>query len=329
MIDHILRLPSQLTSRIAVEGKPPPRTPRGLTLIGTGGSGIAGEFLKAWLETSQFPIHLVQGFRLPPEAKIGPAAIAVSYSGATEETLSAALEARARGNLIGVVASGGPLLDLGTKEGLLQARLPPGLQPRAALGHSFRALCEMLVAAGVDVRLSALGRTARLLRSVRRLYDPGTPEGRNPAKQQARSLYRKTPVVYSEAGLAPAAHRWVHQLNENAKVLAWSGLLPQMNHNGIVGWTRDPLSQNYVAVFLREKKMEKAAQLRFQVTLNMIRTSTHAGEHVFDSESRLDNLFHAAYLGDFTSYYLALLRGVDPTPVEPIQKLKRTLRRRT
>ncbi len=308
----------------------PPTSPRAIVVAGMGGSAVGGDFLHALLApTAAIPVITVRDYRLPAFVGSDTLVFACSYSGETEETLAACRAASAAGAAVVAVTSGGALAEMAEAGGHPVVRVPPGLQPRAALPHL---LMPMLRVAG---RLGAGGvtgpevsETAALLDEMAALWGPQTPAGANPAKDLAAALVGAVPVIYaSSPGFEPAARRWKTQLNENSKVFACWGTFPEISHNETLAWERSPESGLRLhAVLLRDREEGARNAQRVALTREL---SLGGAVGITDVWSRGDGLLarllSLVLFGDLVSVYLAVLSGVDPTPVEAIAEIKRRL----
>ena len=212
-------------------------SPTGVVVAGMGGSAIGGDLVLAAQLALPVPAAVVRGYELP--AWVGPSTlvVAVSYSGNTEETLACVEAALARGCTPLCVASGGRLAALAAERGLPLVTVPPGLQPRAAVGYLAMPLLaalerlELVPSAEKDVE-----EAAAVVREMTALLAPTEDEGCNLAKDLARRLHGHVPLVYGAGLSAPAARRWKTQLNENAKAMAFWAELPELDHNEIEAW---------------------------------------------------------------------------------------------
>jgi len=301
-----------------------------VVVAGMGGSAIGGDVIRAATsETLRAPMIVCRDYRLPGFVDSSTLVFASSYSGNTEETLSAYEQARTAGASIICLTSGGKLAALASSAGYPVILLPSGLPPRAALGYSAVMLLGALRALHLvpDTEVP-LRETVEVLRRRVDLYVPESPESGNPAKKLARSLHRRLVAIYaSSAVLEPAAVRWRGQIEENAKSLAFHHLVPEMNHNELVGWEFPmPLLQRIAVVFLRDKGDHPQVQRRFDLTRNMVGRRTGIVHDVWsEGDSLLARIFSVICLGDFVSFYMACLNQVDPTPVPVIETLKKQL----
>lgn len=300
---------------------------KNLSILGMGGSGISGDIARIVFEPHlKIPVTVNKSYDLPAFVNDNSLVLAVSYSGETEETLSSARIALERGAQLVAITSGGALLDLAKKEGLPLIRIPEGLQPRLAVGY---------LSIPVLIYLSSLGFVYSIEDDIEELiemlntksteYKSKVPTEKNQAKQLAKQVYGKIPIIYGDSGISGlAALRWKCQFNENSKVPAFYNHLPEMNHNEIVGWEEMVnTSREFFLMTLRDSTENPQLSKRFVATKELI-SDRFSGFIELESQgrSRLAKLFSLIYLGDFISVYLALLNGIDPTPVDRIQVLK-------
>jgi glucose/mannose-6-phosphate isomerase len=334
MLDHLTGFPDQLAEAQRIgEDVPLSVSPDGVTSIvalGMGGSAIGGSIIGAYLAAElPVPFRVSRDYSVP--GFVGPRtlAIAVSYSGNTEETLSAYRAARVRGARMIAVTTGGELARLAEEAGDAVVRIPAGLPPRAAIGYSLVPVLIVLTRLGYASDQSAgLEEAIALARTLGKDYGPATPACRNAAKELAQWMHGQIPVIYGSAALtAPVAERWCGQLSENAKTIGHWNELPEMNHNEIVGWAgARGVAGGARVVFLRDADDHLRVSKRAELTREAV-ARAGAGTRVVESvgERLLARLFSLVILGDFASFYLASLSGVDPTPVEPIDRLKKAL----
>jgi len=299
-------------------------------VAGMGGSAIGGDLLRTYLlESLAVPFLVHRDYSLPPFVGPGTLIFLSSYSGNTEETLSAAEQAlRAKARIV-AVAGGGELARLAGREGFPLIRLPGGMPPRAAIGYSFMALLGSLVRIGlVDDRTADVKETIGLLEEKKAAYGIPAPAPENPAKRLAGKLFGKFPVIYAWSRRYQAvAVRWRGQLAEIAKQLSSHHLLPEMNHNELAGWQHPAaLLSQAVVILLRDDQEPERIERRMDLTARSLAESAGRVIEVrAHGRSLLARLFSLIYLGDWVSYYLAALNGVDPTPIERIEQLKSRL----
>jgi glucose/mannose-6-phosphate isomerase len=306
------------------------REARNLVITGLGGSAIGGDTARSVLgESLTIPLIVNRDYRLPHFVDSSSVVLACSYSGNTEETLSAYQDARRAHAFIVCITSGGRLAEMARQDGVPFVPLPGGFPPRAAFGYSSLAILGTIQALGlVPDQSASVDEACALVASLLKRYSPAVPEVGNPAKRLARSLHGKIVAVYgSNSILDAAAARWRGQMEENAKNLALHHVLPEMNHNELVGWLNPPQAlRNVGVVFLRDKGDHPQVQRRFDLTREVIEEKAGVVQEVWsEGDSPLARVFSVVYLGDFVSLYLAYLNGADPTPVEVIETFKRKL----
>jgi len=296
---------------------------------GMGGSGIAGDVLAAIAaDSSPVPFEIVKGYRLPSWVGPNTLVLCASYSGNTEETLSCFDQALERKSRVVVLATGGQLA--ARADELEIARVAPveDLQPRQALASlSVSALVVADELGLIDVS-EDMAETQAVVAGRVKLLGRTSATIENEAKTLAIQLTGKMPLVWGQDGvLAVAATRWRGQLNENAKVQAFSSAFPELDHNEIVGYEPGaPGLADLAIVVLRMPGENPRIAKRIDATLDRVRPQVGSIlEARAVGESSLARLMSSVVLGDFTSVYLALRRGVDPTPVEAIEELKRRL----
>ncbi len=302
---------------------------RTIVLSGLGGSAIGGDLLRTYLADSMgVPFLVNRGYTLPAYVGKDTLVIISSYSGNTEETISAHKDAARRKAKVLCISTNGMTAKLAASYGHPCITIPGGLSPRAAVGYSFFPLLMALRSMGfVKVPESELRETVSLMRKLSAQWsDPAGPA--NEPLALAKQLYGKLPVVYSSTEHLDAINvRWKGQINENAKQLAGGHVLPEMNHNELVGWKHLPdLLRSVHVVFLKDRGTHKRVALREQLTRDWI--APMAGG-VTEVQSRgkgtLARMFSLIHFGDWVSLYLAVLNGEDPEPVEAINVLKNAL----
>jgi glucose/mannose-6-phosphate isomerase len=309
-----------------------PRAAAGADVLvcGRGGSAIGGDFAAAWAAPHGVRIAVHRTYGLPAWLDRRTLVLFSSYSGNTEETL-AAFDASSNESPRACITTGGMLAARATGARLACCPLPPGLQPRAALGHSLVAVLAMLHACGVVPDPGPdLAAAAAHLRELWRQCAPQNPEAQNPAKRLARRWRGRLPVVYTGTGCtAPVGVRWRGQIAENAKQLATHAVFPELDHNEIMAWTALPdLRRHAVLTILRDRDDQGPVARRMQITAEILSSRVGAIEWIETAGSGvLERILGAAFLGDLASVYLSFLNGVDPTPVAEIETLKAQLAR--
>jgi glucose/mannose-6-phosphate isomerase len=322
-----LRAAAERLSTIEVPRAPEPW--QGVAVLGMGGSAMGADLLRgAFSDRARLPIVVSREPELP--AWVGPSTlvIASSHSGGTAETLAATRAAIERGASIVAVTSGGEMAALGDAHGTRVA-IAPGGQPRAALGSSAGLVLCVLAAAGVidgDVARAELLASAAACDEGTARFGPGIPTAANPAKEMARWLESRIAVVIGGGHLAPVARRWKTQLNENAKTWAAWDELPELAHNTIVGLDAAPVLRHAVHVILLHGTETPEAAARRRAVEDELEVSETAHTTLsVEPGARLAEAFAGIILGDWVSYHLAMLRGVDPTLIDPIVRYKARL----
>jgi len=299
-----------------------------VTFLGMGGSAVAGDVVRSvFRERLGVPVDVNRSPLLP--AYCGPHTLVVSssYSGNTSETLTAFREAVARGCRILAITSGGTLAEEARTAGIPVVPVPSGFQPRAALGHLGFASLGALEAMGLLPGLiDDVAETVAELTRLVGLLGPASPRSGNPAKQLAGLIGDRIPVIWGAEGIgAVAAMRWKCQMNENGKVPAFASSMSELDHNEVVGWTR-PYGERCTLIALRHDGEHPELAARFSLSYDIARDAGVAIEEVHGTgSSSLTRLMALIIAGDFASAYVGIRRGVDPTPVAVIERLKAAL----
>lgn len=301
-----------------------------IIVLGMGGSAIGGDLVRdAVAQECPAPIRVLRDYSLPADAGAGTLVIGSSYSGETEETLAAFGEAAKRGCHLLVVAGGGRLLEEARSRGLPFLTIQYQGEPRAVLGYGFFLLLGVLHRLGlVTDKFGDLEEMDRVLKSVDSLLEPSIPLANNPAKALAQRLHGRLAVVYGGGILEGVGRRWKGQINENAKSWAFYETFPELNHNAVVGYDfpRD-LAGRILVVLLHCGRLHPRVKSRYQITQQILQQKGVEFQ-VVSSEGNgiLSQMMSSVLIGDYTSYYLALLNRVDPSPVEIISFLKDRLK---
>jgi len=300
-----------------------------IVVLGMGGSAIAGDYLRALLALeSRVPVLNCRGYDLPSTVDQNTLLIASSYSGNTEETLSAFQQGLATAAKKVAITSGGQLLATARANGIPTFSFDYRAEPRAALGYSLMPLLAIAEKIGVTQGMEAdVEEAVAIMEDLQGRIDATIPQSGNLAKQLAERLYGHLPVIYGAGFLAAVAHRWKTQLNENAKVWAFYEELPEANHNAIVGYALPPsIAQAAFVIFLRSPALHPRLLLRYQLTQQALAEAGVAYETVEgEGRSPLAQMMSLTLFGDYVSYYLALLNGVAPSPTQAIDELKARL----
>ncbi len=300
-----------------------------VAVAGMGGSAIAGDIARSYLyRTLQIPFVVCRHYRLPGFVNRKALVICSSYSGNTEETLAAYDNAMDDFAKVIVITSGGKIYDKAMADGVPVIKIKGGLQPRAALGYSIAPLLILLGRLGLcEDQSRAVSRTAASMKSWADQYK--SDDNNNPALLLAKQIYGTIPVIYSGYERTDAvATRFKGQISENAETLAFANVFPEQNHNELVGWNNTyGANDKFTVIMLRDVQEHKRIALRMEIVAAYLRDK---GIKVIALENRdgddLERIFYFIQMLDFTSYFLALLNGVDPTPVAPIDYLKNRLK---
>lgn len=333
MFAHIRDFPEQVREAIAIGTSAPLRLPvkriRQIVLCGMGGSAIGGDLLRSYSAGELgLPFLINRAYTLP--AFVGPDTLVIvaSYSGGTEEAIACHREALRRKAPVLCITAGGGTEKLARSRKSPVIKIPGGLPPRAALGYAFFPLLLAFI------RLGLLKDRPRDLRETLRMLDEksheyGKPDlSSNRALQLASRLRSRLAVVYSSSERLDAVNtRWRCQVAENAKTLMFGNLFPEMNHNELVGWkVLGPVMRETEVLFLRDRSDHPRVQHRIELTKGIIARYTPRVTEIWsEGTSLLARMFSLIALGDWVSFYLAILNGEDPTPIEVIDYLKHEL----
>jgi glucose/mannose-6-phosphate isomerase len=312
----------------AAQGLPSGDDLTAVAFCGMGGSAVAGDVVRAlYAARLHLPVTVIRTPELP--AWCGPHSLVVvsSYSGNTAETLTLFEEAVARGCRIIVVSSGGQLAQRASELAVGTVGVPARFMPRAALGYLTLGVLGALESVGLVPSVAPdLDETLRELGRILEVNGSEVPAPNNPAKTLALRIGERFPLVWGAEGLAAtAAYRWKTQFNENAKVPAFWGALPEVDHNEVVGWA-EGAGRSFFLVALRHDGEHEEVAARFPLSIEIARSSGIEAEEIRASgASGLSRLLELVLHGDLVSTYHAIARGVDPTPIDAIARLKRAL----
>ena len=335
MYQLIYEFPSQLQNALNLSQKlvlPPLKADvfKNVIVTGMGGSAIGGDLIRSYL-TYEFklPLFICRNYKLPRFVNENSLVFVSSYSGNTEETLSAYQEAKKNRAKIISISSDGELLKLSGADGFPFLKIPSGYPPRAALGYSFVPILAFLERLGfVSGKIEEIEKTIEFLTSRRENLSIDKSPEKNIAKNIADELFGKLLIIYSGADhFDTVAYRWKGQICENSKMLCFNNVFPEFNHNELVGWEiLSGMENKIVVIVLKDRKDHPQIKKRMEIVKGIIQKK---GAKLIQLESEGENLlsriFSLIQLGDFVSYYLALLNQVDPTPVKLIDYLKSEL----
>lgn len=319
-VDDAVRIGKSAKIKLNVKGI------RNIVLTGLGGSAIGGDLLRSYLSNElSVPFFVNRHYLLPKFVDKNSLVIVSSYSGNTEETNSAHLDAIKRKARILCITTGGETEKIAAKHKQAVVKIPPGLSPRAALGYSFFPLLVVLSRLGIiKSKAKEIQETISLLKAKASIYsDLNAPD--NAPLRLAQQIKGHLPIIYSATEHFDTINvRWRGQMAENSKQLAYGHVLPEMNHNELVGWKvgAERMKQMEV-IFLRDKGTHKRVAMREEITKGVIQQyASHVTEVWSEGNSLLARLFSLIHFGDWVTCYLAILNNEDPTPVKVIDYLK-------
>ncbi len=323
-LDDVLALPEHLRDalwRVESAGLEEVEA-SGLIVCGMGGSAVGGALARSALgDRLGLPMLMFRDYELPPWTSPDRAVLCSSYSGNTEETLACFEAAEALGARRFVATTGGALAEAARAAGVPVIGLPGGLQPRHSVGYGFTVACEVaaLIGAAPGMRTEIDTAAAHLESSRDRIVAQ--------AAEVADRIGDALPLIYGFDVTVPVAYRWKTQINENAKRHAFSNQLPELDHNEIVGFTSNS-GGPFAAVFLTDSDQHPRQRERAELTAKVIEPgAADVLTLETEGETRISRLLHAVQLGDLVSLFLAARAGVDPGPVELIERLKAELGR--
>jgi glucose/mannose-6-phosphate isomerase len=320
MIDDVLGIPDQLRDALwRIESARLESAPSaGVFVCGMGGSAIGGDLAAAAIgDRLTAPMVTVRGYALPSWATPEWTVLCSSYSGGTEETLACFEAAEALGAKRLVASVGGPLVDRARETEVPVIGLPGIFQPRAAVAYMVVVAAEVASLAGIAPRLhTEIDAAAAFLTDQAETLQ-------QQAREIATLIAGAVPVIYGSDLTAPVARRWKTQVNENAKFPAFWGELPEADHNELCGWAGAAGDERAAAIFLEDRDQHPRIARRFELTAKSVKSGAAAVVRVETAgETRLERMLWAVMLGDLVTLELARQRGVDPLPVETIERFK-------
>ncbi len=307
--------------------------PKSIIVVGMGGSAIGGEILKDWLRDKlPIPIIVCRDYTLPAYANKNTLIFVNSYSGNTEETLTAFLEAVKRKCTTTAVTSGGQLEAFCKKLQIPHVIIPKGLPPRVALPYLFFPLPVLMEKMGIlsNVR-NELEEAIQILQKVSKANAPNVPTTDNQAKKIAQEIMETIPVIYGFRQYTSIAHRLKAQFNENSKVPSKSEAFPELNHNETVGWEApEALTKKQSIILIRDPQEPPEIKNRIETTTNLVfKKAKKVLQIEAEGTGKLAKMFSVLCIGDYASVYLAILQNKDPTPVDIIVRVKSELAKKT
>ncbi len=324
MKDYINAFPHHLKNAIEIAEKTSlyssKREIKNVLICGLGGSGIGGTILNDIVSLKiSIPIVSTKDYSIPNFVNKHTLVIANSYSGNTEETLHALEKCQAKGAEIAVITSGGTLKEIAEENDYNTIIIPSGHPPRAMFGYAFTELFYMLNHYAIidDSFKSDFKKGIRLLENEKH-------EIQKQAMKLSEKIHNTTPVIYVANGFEGVAVRFRQQLNENSKMLCWHHVVPEMNHNELLGWRTN--IDNLAVVYFRNKSDYKRTQIRMDINKRVIAKYTNNISEIWSKgDSLIENTLYHVNLGDWTSWYLSEMNGVDAIEIDIINFLKQEL----
>ncbi len=301
---------------------------KNIVVIGMGGSAIGGDLVRSYLASKLLvPFQVIRNYVLPEYVDDETLVIVSSYSGNTEETLAALDDAVGRKAMIAAISTGGMLEDVCKLNEIPMAKLPEGLQPRAAIGYSFVPTLLFFEKIKLVKNLTKdVESTIKLLQQTRVEFIEDNDIDNNPAKKMAKSIFGKIPIIYSGPTITDVVGiRWKGQICENAKNLAFANHYAEFNHNELVGWADsiNKFKKNLIVLQLHDADDHIQIVQRMDIVHKLIaELDVEVLEINSIGAAPLERMFYLIQFGDFMSYYLAILNDVDPSPVKVITRLK-------
>lgn len=302
---------------------------RNIIITGLGGSAIGGDLLRSYLQYEiKIPVQVNRNYFIPAYANENTLVICSSYSGDTEETLSAYNDAKTKGCKIACISAGGKLTVMSENDGNYVVKVPRGFQPRCALAFSFITMLMLFV------KLKLIAEhdhdIAKLidLMNERSMKYSAFDSSTNAAVNIAEHLHGRIPIIYSSNDMLDIVNlRWRGQFAENSKTLAFGNYFPELNHNEIVGWQENSdFLRNFALIYLLDREDYSRIIKRQKITKEILEPYRGIDIEIeSEGNSKLERIFDLVYLGDWISFYLAVINKTDPTPIVKINILKNKL----
>jgi glucose/mannose-6-phosphate isomerase len=317
----IAAFPDNILEALEIASKSSFRKPeteiRNILITGMGGSGIGGKIVSQWIQDEvKVPITLINDYNLPTFVDKHTLVIGSSYSGGTEETLISIEQAHRQGARIIGIGSGGELKAFCDNNGHESVKVPGGKPPRTQLAYSIVQLANILSQLGL-----ISSKCLDDLRSSRELIIKESEDIKTKAMNLANFMDHKVGIFYAGARYEGIAVRARQQFEENAKYLCWHHVIPEMNHNELVGWGGG--DDRFAVVFIQTNDLIPRNQKRYEITMDLVKKKTsHVTEIVAKGNNTVERSFYLIHLVDWASLYLAQKNGVDPIDIDVISYLK-------
>ncbi|MEO8514103.1 MAG: bifunctional phosphoglucose/phosphomannose isomerase [Ignavibacteria bacterium] len=302
---------------------------KNIIITGLGGSAIGGDLLRSYLQYEiKVPVQLNRNYYIPAYANEHTLVIASSYSGDTEETVSAYNDAKSKGCKIVCISAGGNLTVMAENDKNFVVKVPRGYQPRCALAFSFFTMLLFFIKLKfIASRDEDIQKVIERMKEKSGIYSDLQTQP-NPAVKIAEHLNGRIPIIYSSNDLLDVVNlRWRGQFAENAKTLAFGNYFPELNHNEIVGWQENSdFLRNFALIYLLDREDNPRILKRQKITKEILEPYRGIDIEIeSEGSSKLERIFDLIYLGDWISFYLAVINKVDPAPIEKINILKNKL----
>ena len=300
-----------------------------IVICGMGGSAIGGDLSKSLINSSlSLPLVINRNYSLPNWVNGHTLVICCSYSGNTEETLSAYHDALSKGASVIGISTGGELTKLLDENNHDKVVIPSGLQPRAAVAFSFIPLLYLLSQLELIDKtiLDEIDSSVDKIKLARNIYSNQIDD--NPTYTLAKQIYKTIPIIYGESDTTSSiALRWKGQLCENSKMIAYHNDIPEMNHNEIVGWQENPkILKQFSILWISDESVHIRNKIRYQSSLEIVNQLPALQKIItLEGNSFPERFIHLLHYGDWLSYWCALMHEIDPTPVDKIDQLKQVL----
>ncbi len=286
-------------------------------VAGMGGSSISGDLLQSYLSESKIPVYVLREAEVPRYVDEDSLVFVTSYSGSTDETVSAYQDALRKLARVVIITSNGKLEQLAITDRKPLIRVPRHIPPRAALPYLFFPILAVLENSGfLKDQKSMVEMVAARLEN---------PHYKEHGESIAVELMGKIPLIYATPHMACVARRWKNQLNENSKMMAFFNQFPELAHNEVEGFAKINKEQ-FHGIFLREENPNRLIYKQLRAVKKKMMEKCGVSEFVFKEREPLVRLFSSLYLGDWASYFLAIKQEIDPTPVHVIQEVKKDMR---
>jgi len=317
----ITAFPQNITDALIIAAKvqltPIKKPIHNVVICGMGGSGIGGKLVAQWVQAEcPVPVFSFQDYHLPAFIGENTLVIGSSYSGNTEETLIAMEEAHQRGAQIICICSGGQLQQFAADHTYDCILVPGGNPPRTALGFSIVQLTAIFIQLGLADQQRLVE-----IQSGRQLILSELEGIHSEAKKIAAFLYGKVPAIYAGADYEAISIRAKQQFNENSKELCWQHVIPEMNHNELVGWGGG--DDRFAALFIQSGDLVARNQRRFDISVDVVKSKT---DNVFITHAKganqIERSLYLIHLVDWASLYLSDLKNGDPMEIRVIDFLK-------